>query len=127
MIALLYIPFCVFFAWLNARWIAKGKKILHGINGSIHLFAAIIIGYSTKWQYGLAVLFITRLFFDVSLNIFRKLPVDYISPEVKAYKNFWKAIWKGKVVDYVEYKIFGNNGYLPKIIYALIIVILLTV
>lgn len=127
MIVLLYIPFCVFFAWLNAQWIAKGKKILHGINGSIHLFAAIIIGYSTKWQYGLAVLFITRLFFDVSLNLFRKLPVDYISPEVKAYKNFWKAVWKGKVVDYIEYKLFGNNGYLPKIIYALIIVILLTV
>ena len=127
MIAILYIPFCVFFAWLNAKWIAEGKRIYHGINGSIHLFAAIIIGYSTKWQYGLAVLFITRLFFDMSLNIFRKLPVDYISPEVKAYKNFWKAIWKGKVVDYVEYKLFGNNGYLPKIIYAMIIVILLTV
>lgn len=114
MIALLYIPFCVFFAWLNARWIAKGKKILHGINGSIHLFAAIIIGYSTKWQYGLAVLFITRLFFDVALNLFRGLPVDYVSPNPKS------------IVDKIEKQIFKKDGITPKLIYLLIIVILLT-
>jgi len=127
MIAILYIPFCIFFAWLNAKWIAEGKTIRHGLNGLLHLSVAVLIGWLIKWQYGLCILFITRLFFDVALNLFRKLPVDYISPEVKSYTGLMMDFRKGKVIDYVEYKLFGNNGYLPKIIYAMIIVILLTV
>lgn len=127
MIALIYIPICVIFASLNADWIKKGKKIKHGWNALLHLTVAILIGWFVNWKDGLAVLFIAKLFFDTSLNYFRKLPIDYISPEVKAYTNIWMALNKGKVTDYLEYKIFGNNGYVSKIVYAFIIITLLTV
>ena len=102
---LLYIPFCIAFAWLNAILIKKGKRIYHALNGMLHLSVAIVIGYFTHWQYGLATLCITRLFFDVSLNLFRGLPIDYVSPKPKS------------IVDIAEKKIFGNDGFTPKVIY----------
>jgi hypothetical protein len=122
----LYAIACIGFAAYNNDLIRDGKRIYHAINGAIHLTAAILIGYFTNWQYGLAVLFIAKLFFDTSLNLMRGLSIDYISPEVKAYKNWKVAIQKGKFTDWLEYKLFKGNGIIPKILYALIIVILLT-
>lgn len=114
MIALLYIPFCVFFAWLNAKWIADGKRIYHGINGAIHLIVAVLVGYFFGWRAGVAILFITRVFFDWGLNLFRGLPLGYVSLNPKS------------IVDRVEKALFKLNGILPKVIYLVIIVILMT-
>jgi hypothetical protein len=112
---LLYAIACIGLAAFNADLIRDGKRIYHFWNGAIHLTAAILIGYFTNWQYGLAVLFIARLFFDVSLNLMRGLSIDYVSPKPKS------------IVDRVEKWVFKNNGIIPKILYAFIIVILLTV
>lgn len=112
---LLYIAVCIALAAYNADLIKEGKRIYHALNGAIHLTAAILIGYFTNWQYGLAVLFIARLFFDVSLSLMRGLSIDYISPNPKS------------IVDKIEKKLFKNNGIIPKILYAFIIVILLTI
>ncbi len=106
---LLYIPFCILFAWLNAILIKNGKRIYHALNGLLHLGVAVAIGYFTKWQYGLATLFIARLVFDTALNLFRGLPIDYVSSNPKS------------IVDKIEKKIFGKDGFTPKIIYIVII------
>lgn len=111
---LLYAIACIGLAAYNNDLIRDGKRIYHAINGAIHLTAAILIGYFTNWQYGLAVLFIARLFFDVSLNLMRGLAIDYVSPKPKS------------IVDRIEKWAFKNNGLVPKILYAFIIVILLT-
>lgn len=126
MIDLIYIPICILFAKINADWIKEGKKIKHFWNGLLHCVVAALVGYFVNWKDGLAVLFIANVFFNVSLNLFRKLPADYISPEVKSYTGLRMAFQKGKVIDYLEYKLFGNNGYSPKILYCFIIIILLT-
>ncbi len=112
---LLYIPFCVVFAYINAVLIKKGKKIYHALNGLLHLTVAFLIGYFTHWQYGLATLFITRLVFDTALNLWRGLPIDYVSSNPKS------------IVDQIEKKIFGNDGFLPKVIYMVCIVILFVI
>lgn len=126
MITLLYILPCVFMALLNAYWIKNGKKIYHFWNGFIHLTVAGIFGWQYHWWHFFTILLIARISFDVSLNLFRGKSIDYISPEVKKYTSLWVAIRNGKILDYVEYKIFGNNGYTPKIIYIFLIVILLS-
>ena len=111
---LLYAIACIGLAAYNNDLIRDGKRIYHAINGAIHLTAAILIGYFTNWQYGLAVLFIARLVFDTSLNLFRGLGIGYVSPKPKS------------IVDRIEKWAFKNNGIVPKILYAFIIVILLS-
>ncbi len=127
MIALLYIPIAILRAWIDAKRIKGGKRIYHGINGAITLACAALVFWLADWKVALSLLFITRVFFDVSLNLFRGLGIDYISPEVVRYISLKEAFRKGKVADYIEYRLFKNNGYAPKILYLLIIVILLTV
>ena len=115
MIALLYIPFCVFFAWLNAKWIAEKRSIKHGLNGLLHIVVACLVSFFDRWQSGVALLFITRVFFDVSLNFFRGLPFDYVSPNPKS------------IIDKWEKKLFGSEAIVPKIIYLTIAIIFMFV
>lgn len=113
MISLLYIPVAIAFAWLNARWIKNGKRVYHGLNGALHLTVAGLVFYFDSWQQGLAVLFITRVFFDWALNLMRGLPLGYVSPKPKS------------IVDRLEKAVFKLDGVTPKIIYLLIIVALM--
>lgn len=106
----------IFVVWLgldNAKRIASDKKIYHGLNGFLHCGAGVIIGWLSGWQNGVALLFLTRVVFDVSLNAFRGLPLDYIPS---------KPI---SLIDRLEAKIWGKNGYTPKIVYLIISVCLL--
>lgn len=112
MIPLLYIPFCVFFAWVNNQWILHGKRIRHGLNGSLHVLVAFTVAYFTKWYHFFTVLLITRVAFDWSLNLFRGLPLDYLPLKPKS------------IADRVEKAVF-NNGFIPKIIYILLIIMLI--
>jgi len=110
LITLTYIPFCIFFAWLNAKWIAKDKKILHGINGGIHLVAAFLFAYYTEWYHFFTTLLIARLFFDVSLNLFRGLEINYVPLKPKS------------IVDKIEQWVFKKDGYTPKVVYLILII-----
>jgi len=107
-----YAVFCIAFAWLNSYLIKRDKKIFHGLNGSLHLLAAAAGWYFWGWTIGVAVLFVARLFFDVSLNLFRGKAIDYVSPSPKS------------IVDKIEKKIFRTDGISPKILYLFIIIVL---
>lgn len=102
-----YIIFCIAFAYLNYQWIKKGKRIKHFWNGMLHLAVAIAFGFIWSWWGFLAVLCNANLSFNISLNLFRGLPLDYVTPTPKA------------VIDILEQKIFKRNGILPKIIYLI--------
>jgi len=110
-----YAVFCIAFAWLNSYLIKKNKRIYHGINGAIHLLAAAAGWYFLGWTIGVAVLFVARLFFDVSLNLFRGKAIDYVSPSPKS------------IVDKIEKKIFRIDGISPKILYLFIIIVLILI
>lgn len=124
-ILFIYLCFTVWLAWDNAKRKAADKHIYHGLNGSLHILAAVIL--LPDWMASVALLLLIKVVFDTSMNLFSKLPIDYISSEVRLIKSLWSALVKGKFTDYIEYKIFGNNGYTPKIIYLIIAVCLLIV
>ena len=114
-----YIPYiayalwCIFFAFLNYIEIVKlDEKILHWFNGLMHLTCALFFGLAVHWWMGLSMPLIGRLFFDVPLNLFRKLPFDYVPERPKS------------LLDKAEIFIFFGNGWLPKIIYTLALIAL---
>lgn len=115
MITLLYIPFCVAFAYLNSYWIAHEKRIYHGLNGAIHLVAAGLFAWFTHWYHLFTVLLIARVAFDWPLSLFRHLPLNYVSPKPRSW------------ADRLEKKIFKMDGITPKVFYLIIITVLILI
>ena len=107
-----YLLFVVILAWDNANRIDKDKTIKHWLNGLAHLSMAGIL-YLVDWKLSVALLCLVRVTFDISLNLFRGLPINYVSPK------------PASGIDKIEKQIFGLNGYTPKIIYLIIAVCLL--
>jgi len=113
---LIYAVWCVVFARINARWIAAGKRIRHGWNGLMHIAAAVIVWLIYRdWKLVAALLIMTRLVFDTALNLWRGLPVDYVPTSPKSW------------VDKAEIAVFNRNGWLPKVLYLVAIVVLLII
>lgn len=120
MIALLYIPIAIWFGRLNAIWTSKvdwgkGIKIAHAWNGLLHCIAAGIVWWIDRWQSGLALLLLTKTFFDLSYIYFhlpQRLPIDYQPSHPKA------------ITDKIEI-FFIKNGLVAKIIYIGITIALL--
>lgn len=107
-----YSIFCIAFAKMNAIWIKANKRIYHGINGAIHIAAAVAGWYFFGWQIGVSILFAARLVFDTALNLFRGLAIDYIPAKPKS------------IVDRIEKRLFRNDGLTPKLVYLSIIVLI---
>jgi hypothetical protein len=80
LLVLLYQCLAGLLAWWNFVLIRHNRRIYHALNGSLHLAAAITIGYYTGWNYGVSCLLFTRVVFDTVLNVLRSNGVGYISP-----------------------------------------------
>jgi hypothetical protein len=105
-----YSIFCIIFAYLNYIEIVKlDERIWHGLNGTIHLATALYFTLAVSPQMGFSILLVARLSFDISLNLFRGLPINYVPTEPKS------------IVDKIEIFLFEDNGWLPKIIYLLLL------
>ena len=109
---LLYAIFCIAFAWLNAKLIIKGRRIYHGLNGSLHLIICGLFYYHFGIATAITGLLLARVCFDWSLNLFMGLPIDYVPKKPKS------------IVDKIEKVVFLENGILPKIIYIFFIIML---
>jgi hypothetical protein len=125
-----YGAFCVAFSYLNAYWIKRNKRIYHGLNGGLHL--AIIISCAVFIQPVLALLmpFEGRVLFDWPLNLFRDLPIGYVSQKPDSViDRMEKAVFE-KLFYFIR-KQFKTGSYsflvgvLPKLIYATLFVVLL--
>lgn len=112
---LLYGGFCVWFAKVNYVWIYEQKKVKHFWNGLVHLTASAIAYYFFGWRAAMAILLIARLVFDVALNLFRGMGIDYVSPKPKS------------IVDKIEKKLFKQDSITPKIIYLAALLCLVTI
>ena len=123
MIAILYIPIAILLGWYNAHlvntWVdwSKGRKIKHFWNGIVHCTFAAIVWIFADFKTALAIFPIARIFFNESYNFFHipRQSIGYTSLEPKS------------ILDKIEQKLFNKDGITPLIIYAMIIVILLTV
>lgn len=112
MMLILYGLFCIGLAWINAKLIAKGRRIYHGLNGGLHLVVAGLFLYYAGAVSAITALLVARVAFDWSLNLFRGLPIDYVPKKPKSW------------VDKIEKVVFLENGILPKIIYIFFIIML---
>lgn len=117
---------CLVLARHDARAIARDKTIRHNSNGVFHG-----VCWAVGWIYCIAVkeYFIIpcfppagRLFFDCALNLLRFgwQGAGYVSPDARQ-KHYTKGASK---IDWYEYAVF-RSGIAPKIIYALILIILI--
>ena len=132
MIALLYIPFCIWFGYINAQWVEKKvnwptKKIRHFFNGLIHWVVAgsawllcrnaSLPGWmdDNKWEAAICVLCVARVVFTTAYNYFHipRQPIDYVTSTPKA------------LTDKLEQLIFKKNGIMPLVLATAILVILL--
>ena len=112
-------------AWHHANLIKEGKRIHHGLWGGAYLLLAGVLSYYNQsiWLF-MVSLFLRKLVFDLSLNVFRKLPLFYVTPEMATVKGLRDAIKKGKLIDWIHYKAFGVRSevymafYLLKIIFT---------
>lgn len=105
LLELIYILFTVGFAYLNALWIKKGRRIYHFWNGLLHVVVASLFAYFFWLPCFFIVLLNTRIFFDSSLNLFRGFAVDRVSNSPKS------------IADKVEKWVFDEDGMTPKVLY----------
>lgn len=112
----LYIVFCIILAYINYRVIIAERRVYHALNGLAHLaFWVVVFLTMQSLILTLAFPFIARLFFDVALNLFRGLPLDYVPRNPKS------------IADKVEKAVFGSAGFTPKLIWLIVIIALITI
>ena len=100
---------CVWMAGRDAQLLHNKKTVDHLTNALIHICVASVIGIFYEWYHFFGILLMARIVFDTSLNVFRHFNPFYVSPSPSSF------------VDKVEKKIFGSNGWLPKLIYFIIL------
>jgi hypothetical protein len=112
---IVYALFCIFWAYLNYIIIEKlNDEVKHWFNGLMHLAVCCYFGFAIHFLAGITMLLIGRLFFDVSLNIFRM-----------GWRNIgYVPRYPKSIVDKAEKKVFGKDGITPKIIYMALIALL---
>jgi len=90
---------CICLAADNADRIRNGKRIYHGLNGALHLIAAGMVWYLSGLKDAICLLLAVRVVFDISLNLFRNLPVFYtpLKPKSKV-DQFENWLFRSKEV-----------------------------
>lgn len=111
-IEIIYSLVCVLLAWRDKEKINKGLRIYHAIGGATHITAAVLTSIFFGWWTGFMILLIARIVFNTALNLFRGLPVDYVSTKPLA------------ITDRIEKSIFGNDGIFPLVIYLVALIVL---
>lgn len=81
-LVILYQIFVIWLAYKNSQWSnpTEAHKIKHWLNGLCHITAGGLVGFFFGWWLFVSLLLITRVVFDVSMNLFRKKDVGYVSP-----------------------------------------------
>jgi hypothetical protein len=105
----LYAPVLIGIAKLNAISIKNGKykNIKHGWQGALHIALAIACALTFVWYTAFIILCEARVVFNTALNGFRGLPIDYVTSEKRP----------ASILDRIEKRVFGMNGWLPLLIY----------
>lgn len=107
----------VVMAAYHASLINQGRPIKHGWWGAGYLALAVLLSLlNNSWLLFVDLLLIRKVFFDLSLNLFRGKPLFYVSSTTTS------------IIDRVHNKIFGNRSEIYMIVYliaSIIITILL--
>lgn len=102
------IAFNIWMAHYHAGLIKKGVTPKHGLWGlsyAVLLAAACIL--TKSWLLAIAGVLIRKVVFDISLNLFRGLPMFYVSNSTTS------------IIDKVHNKIFGKRSEVYLTLYAI--------
>lgn len=99
-------------AFIDSRVIGKGRRVLHGLNALIYLATVAIPVwlFNNYWLIG-CLLAIRLVVFNISLNLFRGLKWNYVSPDPKA------------ITDKIAKAIFGKRGTLMYFSYFVLLIL----
>ena len=120
-------------AWLHDKKIAKHKAIKHFVGGTIYFILSAGMpllyfgrGGVTKPEFTITAIFFLcaclqrKVLFDCALNLFRGLPLFYVSNEPRG-KSLWEAIDHDvSIIDWLHYKIFGFRSEIYVIVYLIL-------
>jgi len=110
---ILLIAFNVTMAWHHAQLIADGKRIYHGWWGLAYVAFAILVSFIGKsWVLMILSLPLRKVVFDLSLNLFRGLPLFYVSTKTTS------------LIDKAHNYLFGKNSEAYMTFYFIIIIAL---
>lgn len=99
-LALLYTYINILLAKIDANKIKDGIHIKHGINALVYILLCVIALYITRDLYFfVALMFLRKIVFDTSLNLFRGLHYSYASKTTTS------------IIDRLTYKINKALGY----------------
>ena len=102
----------VFMAWYHATLIEAHRPILHGVWGGAYLFILGMLSIKFGWLFTFCGLLNRKVFFDLSLNLFRGLPIFYVSSSTTS------------ILDKLHNKIFGTDSRIYMTIYLVILIAL---
>lgn len=103
----------ILMAWYHKKLIAARKPIKHGFWGFGYLiFSAALSIVLQSWVLMIASLFIRKVVFDLSLNLFREKPLFYVSSSTTS------------IIDRIHYWAFGNKGEIYYLIYFVAIILI---
>lgn len=103
----------VWMAYFHSTLIKAEKKINHSLWGGAYLVVAGVLSLIIhSWVLFVLSLFIRKVVFDLSLNLFRGLPLFYVSSET------------GSWIDKFHNWAFGKNSEIYMGIYLICIVVL---
>jgi len=103
---------CFCMAYIDKEKMDDGYEPNHAVNGLIHIVFVGLAAFAFNPYIGAAILFESRLVFDSSLSLLRRLGIGYVSPNPKSK------------IDRLEKWVFGNDGITPKILYIIIAFVL---
>lgn len=111
--AILFVGINIAMAGYHASLIKKGKYIKHGWWGLLYFILAGAAAYfNHSWILAVDSLFIRKVFFDLSLNLWRGKPLFYVSSSTTS------------IIDKFHNKVFDNRSEVYMTLYAGIAVIL---
>lgn len=98
-------------AYHHSELIKDDKPIKHGWWGLSYFVLAVVMSIFSSWWLLLAAMLIRKVFFDLSLNLFRGKPLFYVSSTSTS------------IIDRIHYKIFGNKSEIYMSIYFVLLIL----
>jgi hypothetical protein len=113
-LSLIFVVVNIILAYIDARRIKQGKRIYHGINGAVY-GALTLIGYLfVQDLFVIPAMLVLRIpVFNSSLNLFRGLPITYISKTTTS------------IIDRLTYGIVERLGYFTYCFILLVMTLIL--